>query len=88
MMSMPLDLDEIPEKRLRAEIARREACRKNHVCDYCGRGGDTPECKERDRHMVAVLAFQAHQRHLESGRRVGQATSTVYRGQFGPLDPG
>lgn len=49
-MSYPVDLDEMDEKTLIKEIARREHKRLQGLCDYCGRAPSTPACKFPERH--------------------------------------
>jgi len=53
-MSYPMDLDEYDEKRLEGELKRRRRLRAAGLCDYCERPGDTPTCKERERHKTAL----------------------------------
>lgn len=49
-MSYPRDLDEYSDEELREEIARREDCRARGVCDYCGKNGNAPKCRFKNRH--------------------------------------
>lgn len=49
-MSFPIDLDEIDEAKLAAEIERRQAQRFKGLCDYCGRRPNDPPCKFPSRH--------------------------------------
>lgn len=49
-MSYPLDLDEVDEDKLRAELARREDRRQHGLCDYCGAIAEHPLCKFPHRH--------------------------------------
>ena len=52
-MGYPLDLDEMSEIRLVAELAERKENRAKGLCDYCHRSGSTPSCKMSVRHDVA-----------------------------------
>jgi hypothetical protein len=52
-MSYRLDLDEQPEERLEAELARRRNLRAKGLCDYCERTPDTNPCKFPGRHRRA-----------------------------------
>jgi hypothetical protein len=53
-MSYPLDLDEIRESALVAELARRATLRRAGVCDYCGRSRSLLPCKLPERHRGEV----------------------------------
>lgn len=53
-MGLALDLDEIEESKLRAELERRAQAREMGLCDYCGREGDETPCKMKERHKVAA----------------------------------
>ncbi|HEU5085698.1 MAG TPA: hypothetical protein VFU14_20320 [Acidimicrobiales bacterium] len=58
-MSYMLDLDEQPEGRLRAELARREELQRKGLCDYCGGSPALPSCKEYERHRAPLTAAGA-----------------------------
>lgn len=51
-MSFLLDLDEIPEERLVAELERRKQLRSEGKCDYCERDVNTSSCKFPHRHKA------------------------------------
>lgn len=53
-MSYPLDLDEISDEKLLAEVQRRAALRMKGLCTYCERPGDTRPCKLPERHEEAT----------------------------------
>lgn len=40
-MSYPKDLDEYTDEELKRELARRERCKKEGRCSYCGRLAQT-----------------------------------------------
>ena len=51
-MGFPRDLDEYPEKTLRAELRRRREARRNGRCDYCGGfPNSAATCKFPERHV-------------------------------------
>lgn len=60
-MSLPIDIDEMPEERLVAELQRRAKARGAGLCDYCTQPPTVPACKFPDRHAgtqtVAPEAF-------------------------------
>lgn len=49
-MGYPRTLDEIPERELLLEIAKRIRLRSEGKCDYCEQGVDRPPCKFPERH--------------------------------------
>ena len=49
-MSYRLDLDEMSEEKLLAELFRRSKLRAQGLCDYCGRLPSTNPCKFPHRH--------------------------------------
>ena len=51
-MTYPVQLDEIPEKVLRAEIKRLLNLRAEKRCDYCERPVDTGACRFPERHRI------------------------------------
>jgi hypothetical protein len=51
-MSFPLDLDEIPDLQLQAEIVRRAMLGAKGRCTYCGRLPTEPVCKLPIRHRA------------------------------------
>lgn len=54
-MSFPLDLDEIPEERLIAELERRRQLQADGKCDYCERDPNSVPCKFPSRHRRGTL---------------------------------
>lgn len=48
-----MELDEVSEDLLRAELARRTRHRGLGLCDYCGMPSETRVCKYPDRHRAA-----------------------------------
>lgn len=67
-MSYPQDLDEMDEKRLLGELARRRHNRSCGCCDYCGRPFATAPCKFPERHQrcgaVSKSGEVCTQRHV------------------------
>lgn len=59
-MAYPLDMDEIPEERLAAEIARRANMRLRGLCDYCGAVSTAPTCKFPERHGARTNVCSKH----------------------------
>lgn len=51
-MSYRLDLDEMPESKLREELRRRRQLRREGKCDYCERPFSTSACKFPERHVA------------------------------------
>lgn len=52
-MSYPIDLDEMDEEKIVAELARRASLRRRGLCDYCEQDPKGPKrCKMHDRHVV------------------------------------
>jgi hypothetical protein len=60
-LSYPLDLDEVPEDQLRAEVERRRQLRIAGLCDYCGRDPNTPTCKFPHRHRRPTRPVEGQQ---------------------------
>jgi len=50
---MSAHLDEISIEHLEAELRRRAEAHASHVCDYCGRPGNTEPCRFLKRHIAA-----------------------------------
>lgn len=48
-------LADYKELELYSEIGRRESCRREGRCDYCGRPGHAPACRYPGRHALARL---------------------------------
>lgn len=53
-MSYPIDLDEMDEDDLVAEIQRRKLMRSMGRCDYCGSKDRSRKCKMPMRHEASV----------------------------------
>lgn len=61
-MSYPLDVDEIEEDDLFAELLRREKARSDGYCDYCNRKSETTPCKFPARHKNKSVGPTRYQR--------------------------
>lgn len=63
-MGYPIELEELPDEKLREELLRRDKLRMKNKCAYCSKPrGSEPVCKMADEH--AALAVEPAQ---ESGK--------------------
>lgn len=62
-MGYPTDISEVPEHRLRDELARRADRRARGLCDYCARTPDTTPCQFPDRHRQRDPILSMYGRH-------------------------
>ena len=72
-MSYSLDLDEIGELSLIAEIERRKSLRNQGLCDYCESNCLRP-CKFPLRHGVALAKLRQKLREQDPDEVRGRAT--------------
>lgn len=77
-VSYPVDLDEMSEDKLRAELVRREEARRESKCGYCGRSAAETSCKFPERHPKPVdRGLQIKNLISEAERAVADGASSA-----------